>query len=136
MKGLKIRTVVADLPQAYSELNEKSNKELRYLPMVNRVKRHVEDNYQDMNLRLSTFATASRISMSYLSKLFKNEMGVSFIDFLIRFRIKKSLELLEETNLKIREISELVGYSSQHYFCEAFKKVIGMTPSGYRRKKQ
>lgn len=130
-----VKTDFENIPQVFAALSEESKKELMYLPVVNRVKRHVEENYQDMNLRLSAFAKANRISMSYLSKLFKNETGVSFIDYLIRFRIKKSLELLNETNFKIREISERVGYSSQHYYCEAFKKVMDMTPTEYRRKK-
>jgi len=125
-----------DLPQAFAQLNESSNNEVQYLPMVKRVKKYVDENYQDMQLRLSTFAEQNNISLSYMSKLFKHETGVSFTDYLIRYRIKRSLEFLSDTDYKVCEISERVGYSSQHYYCEAFKKVMGMAPTEYRRKKK
>jgi two-component system response regulator YesN len=125
-----------DLPKAFAELNESSNNEVQYMPMVKRVKKYVDENYQDMQLRLSIFAEQNNVSLSYMSKLFKHETGVSFSDYLIRYRIKRSLEFLSDTDYKVCEISERVGYSSQHYYCEAFKKVMGMAPTEYRRKKK
>lgn len=136
MQTARVAAATDDISQAFLELNEQSAKELRFLPMVKRIKKHVDENYQDMQLRLSTFAEKNHISASYLSKIFKNETGVSFIDYLIQYRIMRSLELLTGTSLKIRDISERVGYSSQHYYCEAFKKVMGMAPTEYRRRKQ
>ncbi len=124
-----------DLPAVFAELNESLKNEVQYMPMVKRVKKYVEDQYQDMQLRLSKFAEQNNVSLSYISKLFKHEAGVSFTDYLIRYRIKRSLELLSDTDYKVCEISERVGYSSQHYYCEAFKKVMSISPTEYRRKK-
>jgi two-component system response regulator YesN len=131
-----VKGTYKDLPKAFAELNESLNNEVQYMPMVKRVKKYVEDNYQDMQLRLSIFAEQNNVSLSYISKLFKHETGVSFTDYLIRYRIKRSLEFLSDTDYKVCEISERVGYSSQHYYCEAFKKVMGMAPTEYRRKKK
>lgn len=125
-----------DLPKTFAELNRSLDNEVQYMPLVNRVKKYVDEHYQDMQLRLSTFAEQSNVSLSYISKLFKHESGVSFSDYLIRYRIKRSLEFLSDTDYKVYEISERVGYSSQHYYCEAFKKVMGMAPTEYRRKKK
>ena len=74
------------------------------------------------------------MSVSYLSKLFKQEMGQMFSEYLIETRIKVAIELLLNGNLRIYEIADRVGYSSQHYFCAAFKKVMGCSPSDYRAK--
>jgi two-component system response regulator YesN len=125
-----------NLPRAFAELNGSLKNEAQYLPLVKRVKKYVDENYQDIQLRLSSFAEQSNVSLSYISKLFKHETGVSFTDYLIRYRIKRSLELLTDTDYKVCEISERVGYSSQHYYCEAFKKVMGMAPTQYRRNKK
>ncbi len=125
-----------NLREAFVELNQGLNSDVRYMPMVKRVKKYVDENYQDMDLRLSTFSEHNNVSLSYISKLFKHETGVSFSTYLIRHRIKHSLEFLADTDYKVYEIAELVGYSSQHYYCEAFKKEMGMAPTEYRRKKR
>ena len=125
-----------DLPKAFAELNDSLKNEVQYMPMVKRVKKYVDDHYHDMELRLSVVAEQNNVSLSYISKLFKHETGVSFTDYLIRYRIKRSIEFLSDTDYKVCEISERVGYSSQHYYCEAFKKVMGLSPTEYRRKKK
>lgn len=133
------KTIVGDaperLPEVFAKTSERLRKEHQYMPLVKRAKDYVEDNYKDVQLRFSKFATDNNVSLSYLSKIFKNETGVSLIDYLIEYRIKRSIELLCETKMKICEISEYVGYSSQHYYCEAFKKVMRMAPTEYRRSK-
>ena len=69
---------------------------------------------------------------SYLSKLLKKELGYSFIDYLTHIRIKKSIELMQDPTLRIIDISEKVGYSTQHYFSLAFKKIMGVSPNNYK----
>jgi AraC-like DNA-binding protein len=67
----------------------------------------------------------------YLSKTFKQVTGKNFIDYLTGLRMDKAKELLRESNLKINDVAEQVGY--QHsYFNRIFKKLEGMTPSRYR----
>ncbi|HBQ46235.1 MAG TPA: DNA-binding response regulator, partial [Ruminococcaceae bacterium] len=67
------------------------------------------------------------------SKILKRETGLSFIDFLTRLRIRKAIQLMGNPREKIYEVAEKVGYSDQHYFSTAFKKVKGVSPAEYRR---
>ncbi|WP_418452464.1 helix-turn-helix domain-containing protein [Anaerotruncus massiliensis (ex Liu et al. 2021)] len=77
--------------------------------------------------------TACTSPPQHLSRLFRHETGVTFVDYLSRVRIRRAVELLADGELKMYEIAERVGYSSQHYFSSAFKKVLGVSPMEYRR---
>ena len=61
----------------------------------------------------------------------KQELGISFKDFLTRLRISQAVRLMEDRELSINQIAEKVGYSNQHYFSAAFKNCQGMSPSEY-----
>ncbi|MNJ77807.1 HTH-type transcriptional regulator YesS [compost metagenome] len=73
------------------------------------------------------------MSTVYLSRLFKQEVGASFVSVLTQTRIKQAIRLLSETDLAIHEIAEQTGYESQHYFSTAFKKAAGLPPNQYRK---
>lgn len=75
------------------------------------------------------------VSKSHLQKSYKSYFGSSIIDDLIHFRMDMAKNLLEETELSIREIAEKCGYSSYLYFTRQFKKVENITPSAYRELK-
>ena len=119
-------------PLVFSEMQDESVRDEQCSPLVNKVKRYVQENYRDPQLRLSRFADESNVSLSTLSRLFKKETGVTFMEYLIDYRIRCSIDLLDNTGLRIVEIAEQVGYSSQHYYCDAFKNVMGISPSKYR----
>lgn len=129
-----IKNGLEGIPSAYEGIYKEMHNEALYLPIIKRIKSYIEKNYMDSQLRLQHLVEENQMSLSYLSKLFKQETGESFIDYLIRFRINKSISLLNDPMLKIYEIAELVGYSSQHYYCEAFKKVLGVSPTEFRKK--
>ncbi|MDC7234581.1 MAG: helix-turn-helix transcriptional regulator [Spirochaetales bacterium] len=74
------------------------------------------------------------ISPSYLSKLFRQFTGKTFIEYLTNLRVSKACELLKTSDRKLFEIAELVGYSDSRYFSSLFKKHTGLTPSQYRNK--
>lgn len=97
---------------------------------------YIESSYRDTNLSFTQLTDKLSVSESYMSKLFKKELGMTFSDYLTRIRIQKALELMNNPSLRIYEISEMSGYKSQHYFCTAFKRVIGKSPSEYRDFKQ
>ena len=70
--------------------------------------------------------------MSFIvSSIFSN-----FLEFLIKTRMEKAKELLEQTALKNYEIAEMVGFSDPHYFGISFKKMTGKTPTEYAREKR
>lgn len=63
-------------------------------------------------------------------------MGITFIDYLTKVRIRKAIDLLFEEDLKMYEIAEKVGYTTQHYFSNVFKKITGVSPAEYRKSAQ
>lgn len=72
------------------------------------------------------------LNPAYLSRLFKKETGLSISDVIIQERLQKAKQLLEETELKITDIAEQVGYTSLGSFSNLFKRVVGTTPQQYR----
>ncbi len=72
------------------------------------------------------------MNVSYLSRLFKANVGKTFSKYLIEYRLEKSRELLEKTILKVSEIAAHVGYNDVSHFIQSFRKVYGMTPEEYR----
>lgn len=83
-------------------------------------------------LTLDEVANELEVSTSYFSRLFSNETGVPFSQYLTQKRVEHARDLLLTTNLKLYEISELSGFSSPIYFNNSFKKSFGMTPKRYR----
>ena len=72
------------------------------------------------------------ISASYLSRLFKQETGYTFVDYLTYYRIKRAVELLKDPSVKIYEVADLVGYTDARYFSQIFRKLTGVTPKEFR----
>ena len=72
------------------------------------------------------------ISASYLSHLFKQETGYTFVDYLTYYRIKMAVELLKNPSVKVYEVADLVGYSDARYFSQIFRKLTGVTPKEFR----
>jgi two-component system, response regulator YesN len=125
---------IEDVPTAYEELIRKKHAESLCLPLVKKVKTYIEKNYANSELSLQSIADELKISLSYLSRLFKQEVGMPFIDYLIKVRITNAIKLMNDPQMKIYEVAADVGYGSQHYFCAAFKKLLGVSPSEYRQK--
>ena len=72
------------------------------------------------------------MSPYYFSKLFKEEVGENFIDYLTALRISKAKEYMCDKSLSIREAGSMAGYADPNYFSRIFKKHTGMTPREYR----
>ena len=89
----------------------------------------------------------SKISIPYLASLenlsnsryvtvFKKHMGKSPNEYIIELRLQFAKNLLDNTNMSIKQISERVGYSDQYFFSRIFKKYLGISPQGYRNKNE
>lgn len=102
--------------------------------IVARAKECIEKNYGDWELSVQVMADSFAVNPSYLSRIFKQEMGINLVEYMTKLRIHRAVVLLETTDLLIYEIADKVGYKSQHYFCAAFKKVLGVAPTEYRQK--
>jgi two-component system response regulator YesN len=87
----------------------------------------------DTNLTLKSIAEEVFMSPSHLSTLFRQEMGINFLDYLHQHRIDKAKQLLKETNEKVYAVARQVGYYDEAHFVRFFKKWTGMLPSQYKK---
>lgn len=101
--------------------------------IINNVYHIIETEYMT-DLTLESVAQRLYFSASYLSHLFKKETNQNFIDYIKNYRLKKSCELLKNTNLRISQICTKIGYESTSYYCALFKSTYGMTPTQYRKR--
>lgn len=91
------------------------------------------NNHYNEDISLTMIADKLNLSASYISKYFKRNFGVSFIDYVHELRIHKAKDLLMHSDFKIQEIADQVGYYNTNSFIRMFKKVSGITPGEYRR---
>lgn len=122
---------IGNLLDKIETLSKQNNK---YTPILREIKEYVDLNFRDSTLTLKMLVARFNITAGYISRLFKNELGISFSDYIEQKRLDLALTMLKENHYKVYEIAEKVGYSSQHYFCTVFKKVMGCTPSDYIRR--
>ncbi|ULO04930.1 response regulator [Paenibacillus sp. 19GGS1-52] len=70
----------------------------------------------------------------YLSRLYKQTTKISLLDYITEMRLNKAKQLLQESDLRVQDVSQAVGFISEGYFYRFFKKTVGMTPNEYREK--
>ena len=90
--------------------------------------------YYDKEVTLNEVADIVNLNPSYFSSLFNNTLNITFSNYLMCLRIHHSKKLLRETELKIYEIAEMVGYRNSYYFNRVFKRIVGLTPMEYRKR--
>ena len=87
----------------------------------------------DEDISLTTVSDRLGMSKNYLSSLFKQETGESFLVFVTRMKMKRAQLLLKEKNLMVYEVCYMLGYRDTTYFTRLFKKYTNMTPSEYKK---
>ncbi|NMO95249.1 response regulator [Paenibacillus lemnae] len=95
---------------------------------------YLESNYQEETLTLKSTAARLGVSISYLSRSFSEEKGITFIQYLTQYRMSRASEYLQMPDLKTYEISQKVGYADYPHFARTFKKHYGISASSYRKK--
>lgn len=105
--------------------------ELIPLNIVMKVKNYI-DTHLKADLSLTRLAELVHFNPSYLSRLFKQEVGYNITEYVLNIRIEKAKELLKINTMKINEISVEVGYESSHSFARVFKNELGISPQDYR----
>ena len=101
--------------------------------LITKMKRYINEHYGEY-ITLETISKQVYAHPVYLSKLFREETGMNFIDYLTEVRINNAKELLKNPDCKIYDISYMVGYESSKHFSKVFKNATGMTPKEYREK--
>lgn len=111
-------------------VDEENNTELeenKYSKAIKKSMEYIELNYKD-SISLGEISKHVYLSPEYFSRLFKEEVGENFSTYLTLFRIKKAEELLKNTDMKICQISNEVGYVNSGYFSKTYKKYKGVSP--------
>ncbi|MBR3934762.1 MAG: helix-turn-helix transcriptional regulator [Clostridia bacterium] len=93
---------------------------------------YVEKNYIIPDLSVSVIAEHFNVHISYLSTTFKKQMSMGLAEYIQTVRISQAKYLLKNTNKKVLEIANEVGYFSLHTFVRVFKNSEGVTPAKYR----
>ena len=112
-----------------------SHTEKRYSRMIREAVRYIDENYDNEDISRNMVAEAANISPNHFSSIFSQEMGMTFIEYLIQKRMERARYLLRTTTLRSSEIAYQVGYRDPHYFSFMFKKTQGMPPKEYRAKR-
>ncbi|WP_433942988.1 response regulator [Paenibacillus sp. SN-8-1] len=100
---------------------------------VETVKQWISANY-NQQADLNELAQMVFLTPSYLSKLFKQETGMTLTDYMIEVRVKRAKHLLKtEPGMKIHSIGAEVGYADPAYFNKLFKRIVGVTPNTYKQ---
>lgn len=105
----------------------------KYYDYTGFIKEYVKENYMN-EISFLDLAKVCHVSRSHLSALFKKEVGCSFPEYLVNFRIHKAAKLLKEENLRVSEVAELVGYQDVAHFSKIFKKYMGVSPKTVKHK--
>jgi len=92
---------------------------------------YMNEHYSE-KITLNSIADSVGFSKYYISRLFKQHVGVTIIDYLIKIRLDRAKELLGQSDYSIKQISFMVGYSDPNYFTWSFKKYLGISPIKYR----
>lgn len=101
---------------------------------IDEIVSYINENMADPTLTLSSLAAHFYINPSYLSRYFKQQKGVSLVEYLTRTRIKKAVTYFNETEKLAYEVAELIGIPDPNYFGKCFKKYTGYTINDLRRK--
>lgn len=100
--------------------------------MLEEILAYLEINYRDSNLSQIQVADVFHISNYTLSRLFKNQVGVGFSEYLAAKRLEYAKELLLTTSYSVKEIAAMSGFTSENYFSRTFKLYEGVSPSNFR----
>lgn len=100
--------------------------------LVHSLVARVHSSYAD-DISLQSYGSEHGVSLAYFLRLFKDEVGMTFSDYLTKVRVEKAKELLARGDLRPAEISPLVGYEDPKYFSQIFRRAAGMSPLDYQR---
>lgn len=110
----------------------RATEKLEYNPLVNKAITYIHRKIISNDLLLENIAEFVGVHPSYLSKIFKEAVGMTISEFINRKKIEDSKYFLLHTNLQLSEVAQMLGYCNQSYYTSLFKKYSGMTPGQYK----
>lgn len=99
---------------------------------VGQMKQYIIE-HSEQDISLERMAKYIGLSPFYMSKMFKEQEGINYIDFLTECRIERAKKLIADPRLSLKEITYEVGYNDPNYFSKVFKKSCGVSPTDYRK---
>jgi two-component system response regulator YesN len=108
-----------------------SSQDAKKVTQITPVINYIDANY-DKPIMLDELAEISHLSVSRLAHVFKEQMGITIIDYLTSVRIERAKQLLLATEQSCTEICFQIGYNNQSYFTRIFKELVGIPPSRFR----
>jgi len=128
----EIGGLIQSLIRALTE-NAGGSRYTGHSPLIRSSLQFINQHYPD-KLSLTSVAATLHTNPSYLSMLFKKNLGMTFTEHLNQTRVGKSCSLLTSTTLSLSEIASRCGFEDQSYFSKVFKKQMGVSPKEYRKK--
>jgi YesN/AraC family two-component response regulator len=124
------REINEEIPNLNSQEFSFKSREKKVL--VESITKYLNENYTE-DISLYTLSKNMYLSPVYISKIFKELMGDSPINYLIQIRLIKAKNLLEDSKLSIKTIAKMVGYNDPYYFSKLYKKYYGISPNKARK---
>lgn len=112
--------------------NSIKNKSPKLKELIGASQNYIHNNFE-RDISIGDIAKFIFLSKSYFAKAFKDEIGTSPMNYLLKIRVQRAKELLSETDVKICDIALNIGFSNQQRFNEIFKKYTNVTPLKYRK---
>lgn len=122
--------LVQSITEFISHMEKRSDE--RNIESIDAVKDYIRQHLSE-ELSLNTVASKVYISPKYLSKIFKEETGINYSDYITKMRMDRALELIKTKDMTIEQIANTVGYGTAAYFIKKFKEINGCTPKTYLR---
>ncbi len=100
--------------------------------LMGRTAEYIRAHFADPEFSAGEVAETVHLSRNYFLKVFKEEMGIAFLDYVTGMRMEKAKQMLKETEETVYAVSRAVGYESQYHFSRKFKQLYGISPNEYR----
>lgn len=102
--------------------------------VIHEIEKYIKANFH-REIKLQEISEHFYLSREYISRKFKQEYHINLSEYLVSIRIKKAQELLRNSNLKVYDIANMIGYQDDKYFRKVFKKIVGISPNEFREVK-
>lgn len=131
----EMKRYLVDQYQTLQRLIIQTNKLAGCGEVVREAVRYIEQNYR-RRISLADVSRELSVSPSYLSRIFKKDMGVNIVNYVNQIKMEKARELMSEGKLSMNEIALELGIQNYNYFYTLFKEIYGITPSDYVKNKK
>ena len=99
--------------------------------LIDSVLRYIEEHFRRTELNLSTVAEDLGYNPKYISRVFREEIGTSFTEYVKKMRMQYAVFLIENGITTVKNLAILCGFTDPYYFSNVFKEVVGVSPSKY-----